>query len=210
MSTVVLQQLNPPSIPGIGTLPSNTVFGWMITPETAQDLVTSFAAIGAIAGYTGTATSTPVLTADGNPTGSTVWSLIVSKPGYTTQTGGDGDWIIFDGAMAVVMSNHAVVAEYTTADVPLVWPATTTAPNARLNSDNTTVTLTFLPPTSANGPWTYQVAGGGTVTITSDRAGNLIATISGLSAGQYSWTVTVTDNFGATGTSLTSNTITIG
>jgi hypothetical protein len=100
-----------------------------------------------------------------------------------------------------------------TVDVPIVWDATTNPPVAAAGP-NGTATLTFPPPSSPNGPFTYGLAanGGGTFGAQEvDVAGNLVFPITGLTAGQeYSWTPNVTTQYSDDGTvnALPSNTIT--
>ncbi|ORV87023.1 hypothetical protein AWC11_16505 [Mycobacterium interjectum] len=104
-----------------------------------------------------------------------------------------------------------------TANTPIVWAATTTAPTATAET-GLSMQLAFPQPTSADGPFTYSY------TLTDQTAsttaepvgftptlvdGNAAAAIPDLTEGhEYSATVTVTDHYGQTATSLASNTVT--
>ncbi len=98
MATVVLTQIIPVSIPGVGTLPAQTCLGWQITPTGAQDLVTA-CEVAASIGYTVDAQCSPDLT-----TGAPNWNLLVTKANFPAQTGVEDSWILFDGTTIKVLS----------------------------------------------------------------------------------------------------------
>lgn len=207
MATNLLTQLNPFTLVGVGTLPAGHLLGWQITTAGAQDLVTALSVIST-AGYTGTATCAP----------GGVWTMTVAKPNLPTQPGGQNDWIVFDGTTATVMPNSSVVAQYT-ANIPVVWAATTTAPTVtRQGTSGTSVALTFPPPTSANSPWTYtvtQTTGGVSTPATLLSApvtanGTVTATVTGLTAGSWTFTVTVATQYsGVTATSAVTSPVSL-
>ena len=133
----------------------------------------------------------------------------VQLDGVAATPANPGGWVAIDDHGIRGMSNDDYAAQFTQ-NVPVEWAATTTAPVATLNDDSS-VTLSFPQPTSANRPFTYTAAGDGTIgQFSTDGNGQVSAKITGLAAGDHSWTVTVNTQYpGVTATSVASNTITI-
>lgn len=103
-------------------------------------------------------------------------------------------------------------------DMAIDWPATTGAPAATADA-GAQITITFPAPASADGPWTWEytltdhttstTSSPTTFTPTPGMNGDLVATITGLTAGHdYSSTISLTDHYSQTATSLASNTVT--
>jgi hypothetical protein len=163
----------------------------------------------------------------GNPGG---WRLTIQSPAGVSQIAYQGDWLLVTdvsmdaGALTVAPTSQVFVysdisvgqagtatdfVDTFTANTPLVWAATATAPFATAEA-GLTATLVFRQPTSADGPFTYTLTGPGTAgEFTTDDNGNVTVTVTGLTAGEVSWTVTVdTPYSGVAATSVASNTVT--
>lgn len=177
---------------------------WQITQANALDVEEALATVAQL-GWKGTTTDY----IQPNSGGTLVWTVGLSRSGYATLTGYNGNWIVSDGTNVTILTNPVFISTYTV-NVALAWAPTTIAPTATLNPDST-VTLSFPQPTSPNGPWTYSASGGGTVgEFSTDVNGNVTAQTSVLSAGDYTWTVTVATQYeGVTATSAATQTITV-
>lgn len=183
--SITVNMINPQSITA-----------WPISAETAGDVVDALNTIGPL-GWKGTINSSP-------------WMLILSRAGFKdTQSGGNGSWIVFDGTHVDVLTNAEFVAAYSY-NVPLVWAATTTPPDAAPQS-GLSVQIFTPAPTSANGPWTYSIRlvdSNGDATEYDNQPtvtnGQLAWTIGGLTATDYTGTITVATKYpGVEATSAT-------
>jgi hypothetical protein len=158
--------------------------------------------------------------------------VTITQPSMAPQIAFPSDWVLVTDASFDEDTNAWTVASTTqvivygkgtgqvgnaldfvdtfTANTPLAWAATTTAPVATAEA-GLTATLTFPQPTSADGPFTYALNGPGTGTFSQpDTNGQITCTITGLTAGQASWTVGVSTPYSGVGaTSVASNTITV-
>jgi hypothetical protein len=201
MTGIVLTPISPP-----------TIVAWQITPASAADLVIALNTVVPSGGYTGVVTCW-------EPEPNLVdWALTLTKPGYPQLDAAVYDWVVFDGTTARVLTTAQVVAAYT-ADVPLQWAPTATAPVATALGASQ-ASIVFPQPTSANGPFTYSVEQTNTTadttgpaTILSDSVddnGNTTIIVADLTDGDdYTFTVTVdTPYTDATATSLPSNPVT--
>jgi hypothetical protein len=154
--------------------------------------------------------------------------VIITQPSMVDQIAFPGDWVLVTDATYDATTNAWTVAGTTqvivygigtgqvgnaidfvdtfTANTPVVWAATVIATaQAAL-----TATLVFQQPTSADGPFTYSLTGPGTAgAFTTDADGNVTVTVTGLTAGEVSWTVTVSTPYsGVTATSLATAAVT--
>ena len=145
------------------------------------------------------------------------WQITVRQPGYIDQIANIEDWIVLGsqgpgGDVMKVYPNLAFLATFT-ADVPLAWGATSTAPTATAEAGGK-ASIVVTQPTSPNGPWTYTVeqttAGTSTAAALSgdpviDAEGNVTLTVTGLTAGsEYTFTATVAATLHSDVTPLTS------
>jgi len=196
--------------------------------QTAGLIAALLAELMAIAGY-----QTESLTGPQYPGG---WRIKLSRANDADQFAYQGDWIMatdvgysdIDGWQVRSVSRAYIYGvsaglpgtavdfvDMFTAITPLVW---TPVPNLTAES-GLTAALSFLQPTSPNGPFTYVVnltdvtantTTGSTPTPSVDASGNVTMTISGLIEGhEYRATVTVNTQYpGITATSEVTNTIT--
>lgn len=163
----------------------------------------------------------------------------ITQPSMNDQIAWPGDWILVTDATYDNTTNQWTVSSTTqvivygrgagqvgtatdfintfTADTPLAWAPSAPTASAQTGSE---LVLSFPAPTSADGPWTWQYTltdhtantTGSPTTFTpttSSPDGNLVATITGLTAGHdYTATVTCTDHYSHTATSPASDTVT--
>jgi hypothetical protein len=168
------------------------ITAWLISTATAGDVVVALNTVAPI-GWHGTVTTAVQPNTDPPYV---VWNILLTRTGYPDLKGTNGSWIVFDGNHVDILTNADFIANYT-ADIPLVWDATTHAPDAAPQSGGT-VHINCPAPTSANGPWTYSIRlvdSGGDATEHTERPtltnGQLSWTIDGLSArDQYTGTIT--------------------
>lgn len=155
MAPVSLGLITPPSITG-----------WYISQETALDVEEGLAYLATL-GWAGD-------TSDRMQPNSTslMWTVTLSKPGYTNLIGSEGQWIVCDGINVSIVSAAQLVALYT-ANVALTWVPTTTAPVASARSGQQ-ATLSFPQPSSPNGPWTYAVTQTDTTSGPTTQAATLV------------------------------------
>lgn len=182
---------------------------WQITPKNPADTMIALASI-AQAGYTGSATIQG---------GTQVWHITLTHSIYPSITLYEYAWITFDGINARMYANNDDFIATYTANVPLAWSGVSTAPVAMPQSGGQAI-ITFPQPTSPNGPWTYSVSA--TNVTKSDTAlatavgqskvlnGQVSLTVGGLALGaDYTFTVSLTTQYGGSATSLVSNQITL-
>jgi hypothetical protein len=48
----------------------------------------------------------------GTSGGAAVWQVALQKPNYPAQVGAPGDWIVFDGVNAQIVTNDQMAAQY--------------------------------------------------------------------------------------------------
>ena len=167
-----------------------TTTAWSISTATAADVVVALNTVAMI-GWQGTVTTSVKPNTDPPYV---VWNILLQKPGHPDLHGTNGSWIISDGTHVDILPNADFIARYT-ADTPLIWDATTTAPDAAPQS-GLSVHITCPAPTSANGPWTYSVrlvdANGDATRYTGAptlAGGQLFWEITGLTATTYTGTI---------------------
>ena len=164
--------------------------------------------------------------------------VTILQPSLPDQVAWPGDWILVTDATydnttqqwTVASTTQAIVygtgtgqvgtpADFIntfTADTTLAWAASAPTASAQTGSE---LVLSFPAPTSADGPWTWEhtltdhtsnTTGSPTAfTPTTGPDGNLTTTLTGLTVGHdYSATVTCTDHYSHTATTLASNTVT--
>lgn len=135
-----------------------------------------------------------------------------NNDGVTKTVANPGDWIAIDGATIAGVNPDDYAAEFS-ANVPIKWEATATAPVA-VAEPGRTATVTCPQPSSANRPFTY------TATVMDHTAGrNIVPSISITDPGgivtvklsnlpnehEFSTTITVTTQYGTTAKSVASN-----
>lgn len=139
----------------INRIDPRPIQAWCVSLETAGDVVTALNTIKPL-GWSGQINSSN-------------WSIVLTRAGTKDSfTAGNGSWIVFDGIHVDLLTNDQLISTYTD-NVPLVWPATATAPVLVPIAGQQAI-LTCPAPTSVNGPWTYSV------TIT-DSTANTTSTI---------------------------------
>lgn len=171
----------------VNAINAQPIKAWCVSLQTAADAVEGLNVVKAL-GWTG-------------PVDTTNWSVVLRKAGkQDALTGSNGCWIVTDGTHVDLISNTDFIALYT-ANVPLVWAATTAAPDAAPQS-GLSVHIFCPAPTSANGPWTYSIrlvdANGNATEITDQPTltnGQLSWTVSGLTASEYTGTITVATHY---------------
>lgn len=127
----------------INRIDPQPIQAWCVSLETAGDVVAALNTIKPL-GWSGQINSSN-------------WSIVLTRAGTKDSfTAGNGSWIVFDGIHVDLLTNDQLISTYTD-NVPLVWPATTTAP-VLVPIAGQQATLTCPAPTSVNGPWTYSVS----------------------------------------------------
>lgn len=146
--------------------------------------------------------------------------ILVTDATYTDEDG----WTVQSTSRATVYGVSAglvgTASDFVstfTSNTPIVWVSTATAPTATAET-GLSMQLAFPQPTSADGPFTYSYTlTDHTASTTAEPVaftptvtdGNCTDTITGLTEGhEYSATITVTDHYSQTATSLASNTVT--
>jgi hypothetical protein len=220
--------MTSPPVPGFepATLLQPPSYWWIQISGTAQGIEISQALEAAVAvGIIANGTS--VVNMKNDVLG---WQISVIELDNIQEFCGQGDYIVlitnssgtitgiqlYNGPAGIF--NDPLFSGMFTANVPLVWAATTTAPVAAPQPGGA-ATIVFQQPTSPNAPWNYtvtQTVGGTTSAATVvgepviDDNGVVTLTISGLTAGsQYTFVVTVNTQYpGVSVTALPTNQIT--
>jgi hypothetical protein len=150
---------------------TSQAIAWQISTADANDLLTAATIIGpGPDGYPGQVTWTP----DPDNPANLIWQIVLTRPGYEVQDGGDDDWIVWDTQFAVILSTAELAAEGWSGDMPLVWDAGTVAPVATA-LPGAQASLVFEQPTSANGPFTYTVTQTDTTAASGPTAADIVS-----------------------------------
>jgi hypothetical protein len=218
--------MTSPPVPGFepATLLQPPSYWWIQISGTAQGIEISQALEAAVAvGIIANGTSVVNM-----KNGVLGWQISVIELDNIQEFCGQGDYIVlvtnssgtitgiqlYNGPAGIF--NDPLFSGFLTANVPLVWAATTTPPVAAPQPGGT-ATIVFQQPTSPNAPWNYTVSQttGGTTSVATfelsvDDSGNVTLTVSGLVAGsEYTFVVTVNTQYsGVSATALPTNQIT--
>lgn len=188
----------------LAPIASPSITGWQITQDTALDVEAALAEIAPL-GWHGDVNDYQQPNSD-----NLVWTVTLTRSGFPTLVAVEDDWILFDGTNVSICTPTQILAY--TAEIPVVWASTTTAPNATAQSGLQALITSPLP-TSPNGPWTWscQLTNVTTGAITTETVsspvitnGQLMFTATGLiDTDEYTAAITCTTQYdGVLATSL--------